>query len=148
MRWTKEYRKDKFSCSSVLIITRCILFVFVLLSSCAMREISFTSFRVDYSSTRRSSDRLRRSYFAKMYATCRNISLSFPKVLVEAKLSACLTNVRYRAAIQISMAESITLGSPKPTVGVNGLILMTRSGNANAYGNTILKESISYVGKR
>lgn len=27
-----------------------------------------------------------------MYATCRDISLSFPKVLVEAKLSACLTN--------------------------------------------------------
>jgi len=91
---------------------------------------------------------LRRSYFAKMYATCRNISLSFPKVLVEAKLSACLTNVGYRAAIQISMAESITLGSPKPTVGVNGLILMTRSGNANACEDTILKESISCVEKR
>jgi len=82
-----------------------------------------------------------------MYATCRNISLSFPKVLVEAKLSTCLTNVGYRAAIQISIAESITLGSPK-TVGVNRLILMTRSGNANAYGNTILKESINCVGKR
>lgn len=91
---------------------------------------------------------LRRSYFAKMYTTCRNISLSFPKVLVEAKLSACLTNVGYRAAIQISIAESITLGSPKLTVGVNGLILMTRSGNANAYGNTILKEFISCVRKR
>jgi len=36
---------------------------------------------------------LRRSYFAKMYVTCRNISLSFLKVLVEAKFSACLTNV-------------------------------------------------------
>lgn len=83
-----------------------------------------------------------------MYATCRNISLSLPKVLVEAKLSACLTNVGYRTAIQISMAESITLGSPKSTVGVNGLILMTRSGNANAYGNTIFKKSISCVGKR
>lgn len=32
---------------------------------------------------------------------------------------------------------------PKSTVGVNGLILMTRRGNANARGNTILKELIS-----
>lgn len=41
---------------------------------------------VDYSSTRRfkRATTLRRSYFAKMYATCRDISLSFAKVLVEA----------------------------------------------------------------
>lgn len=127
----------------------CNAIYFIRFRAARAREISFTLFRVDYSSTRPfQATALRRSYFAKMYATCRNISLSFPKVLVEAKLSACLTNVGYRAAIQISMAESITLGSPKPTVGVNGLILMTRSGNASAYGNTILKESISCVEKR
>jgi len=40
------------------------------------------------------------------------------------------------------------LAAEESTVGVNGLILMTRSGNANARGNTIFKEPISRTGER
>lgn len=74
---------------------------------------------------------------------CHDISLSLPKVLVEAKLSACLTNVG-AAQPSKSLHGGVNYSwQPKSTVGVNGLIFMTRSGNANARGNTILEEPIS-----
>lgn len=69
----KEYCKDKSRYNRVLIIITILysLPCHVLLSSCAAYEISFTSFLVDYPSTRRfkPATALRRSYFAKMYIT-------------------------------------------------------------------------------
>lgn len=93
---TKECCKDKSRYNRVLIIMRYFIrfrAARILDSSlCNMRDFFYV---ISPSIIRRRfkpATALRRSYFAKMYATCRNISLSFPKVLVEAKLSACLTN--------------------------------------------------------
>lgn len=111
------------------------------------REISFTSFLVDYSSV--SNARL--LCVAHISRKCmRRVAIflcPFQKYLPKQNFQLVWQMLISRSYPNLYGKVNYTW-QPKSAVGVNGLILMTRSGNANACGNTILKESISYTGKR
>jgi hypothetical protein len=100
---------------------------------------------VDHS---RADSRVRASKREGEISSTGDISPSFPKVAVEAKLSVRLTNVGAARPSESPRRSRLLLAAEESTVGVNGLILMTRSGNANARGNTIFKEPISRTGER